>query len=206
MSEYAPTYREASKASHKVFTYSSGYCCQMREENPLVHVPGCLGTLYCAAWGLFAISLSLTKGGSWVAENITPMAATPAWLLLPVAIVIGIPCVFFPKARFVSGVLFTALSYAILAPLWILSFGVVIDAWGWIAVIIGSLFLGIGVIVLAIIALLFGGGAGAGVLVGLGLASLALRLLGKVLVTVPVIKKIDEAEDDDHEAFLGDRH
>ncbi len=73
------------------------------------------------------------------------------YVMLLVVFIFG-PLTIWRRTRQVGALLLFASSYVIGATLWFLSTALTLSLWGWVALIIGLLFMGVGVLPMAIVA------------------------------------------------------
>ncbi len=104
---------------------------------------------------LITIPVVLLFGAAWVSQKIFPWLM-PAflWTFAVCVFVLG-PTPLFRSTRGFSAVSLMLASYAFGFVLWVWSFLLVLDLWGMIAVVIGLLLAGIGIVPVAILAALF---------------------------------------------------
>lgn len=103
------------------------------------------------------ITSLLLKGGAWLGEVIYPWLSLIFGIAFWVSMLILLPLAFFRKTRLFSGTSLYVISFIFGAHLWITSFLITYNTWGIIAVIIGILIMGIGVVPIAMLATLFHG-------------------------------------------------
>jgi hypothetical protein len=75
-----------------------------------------------------------------------------AWIALIFVIIVLVPLSFLNKTRAFAGMSIHAASYLFGATTWLLSCAITFSTWGWLALIIGIMFFGAGVIPIAILA------------------------------------------------------
>ena len=94
---------------------------------------------------------------NFIFGKIYPLISDLALLTFIVDVIIVIPISFFRKAKNLSGNMMTYSSYIFGLQLWLSGLMLTLQIWGFWAVIIGLLLLGIGVVPIAMIATLFDG-------------------------------------------------
>lgn len=96
-------------------------------------------------------------GGVWVAENILPWLSPVMWFMLVFDVVVFLPLLIFKKTRGYAGVGIYISSYVFGITLWLLGLLVAYFLWGFLAVFIGLILAGVGVVPVAMLAALFNG-------------------------------------------------
>jgi hypothetical protein len=128
---------------------------------------------------LWMLGLLLIKGGVWLSERITPWLFSISWGVLAFAFLGFLPLCASKETRGVGGLGLHISSYAFGATLWFWSLLLTYTTWGWIAVIIGLLIAGVGVLPIALLATAFKGEwAIFGQLLLLTVATFGARFLG----------------------------
>jgi hypothetical protein len=119
------------------------------------------------------------RGGAWLAGVTYPWLRGVSELTLAVSIVIFLPMSLFARARVIAGNGIIIASYIFGLTLWVWGFLLTYTLWGTIALIIGLIFLGIGVVPIAMLATLFNGmWATLGELIGLTILTFGARAYG----------------------------
>jgi len=107
--------------------------------------------------GLVFLGVVLLRGGLSLAEKILPyLISISNWVLL-VLIFVLIPMAYFKKTKVYAGVGLFSISYFFGFTLWLYSALATYIFWGFLALIIGLFFLGLGVLPIAIVASIFKG-------------------------------------------------
>lgn len=96
----------------------------------------------------------LLKGDLWFSKKIFPWATIIFYTTIIVDIIILLPLSFFRKTREVGMVGLLISSYLFGLVLWVYSFLTVYSVWGWEAIIIGTILAGVGVIPIAVVAVI----------------------------------------------------
>ena len=115
------------------------------------------------ALGLGILCLLLFIGGllfwgtAWVSVKIFPWLTVAFWIALLVSLVVLLPLSAFRKTRLMAsyGLYFGSYIFGTMA--WVWGFLLALMLWGWMAVIIGIILGGIGVVPIALLACLFNG-------------------------------------------------
>lgn len=109
-----------------------------------------LGIIIFVGFGLLVAFI--LKGSLWFSVKVFPLMGIVFWIVLIFSIVILVPLSIIKKTREIGliGILITSYIYGLL--LWVWSFLITFSTWGWIAVIIGLVIAGIGVVPIALLA------------------------------------------------------
>lgn len=111
-----------------------------------------LGIIIFIAIGL--LIAFIIKGSLWFSVRIFPWMATIFWIVIALTIIILVPLSIIKKTRDIGlgGIFITSYIYGLL--LWVWSFLITYSTWGWIAIIIGLVVMGVGVVPIAFLAAL----------------------------------------------------
>lgn len=152
-----------------------------------------LAGLVCLGIGVLAVIKVFTRGGEWVQENIyTPVITVAGVALFTIVPVVALLCLF-RKTRQAGGMGLYLLSYLYGFSLWVFALVVLSLVGGRLAVIIGLLCAGIGIIPFAAIAAAIRGGwSTAGEIVLATAIIIGVRMLGGFIVG-----KAEEADEED---------
>lgn len=107
--------------------------------------------------GVALFFVLMFHGSLWVGEKMVPWLVRASSVALGVVIFVLIPLAFFRKTRGVSGNGMMIVSNLFGVTLLVLSVLLTYDSWGILGVLVGSLFLGVGVVAIAILTTLFKG-------------------------------------------------
>ncbi|MGI8437322.1 MAG: hypothetical protein ACR2NX_10525 [Chthoniobacterales bacterium] len=97
------------------------------------------------------------RGGAWLSDKLYPWLVGLSALALAFSVLALLPLAAFRETRGYSGVGFYIVSYVFGVTLWVWSFLTTYVLWGGIAVIIGLLMVGVGVLPIALLATAFKG-------------------------------------------------
>jgi len=103
---------------------------------------------------LLLLGAFFIKGSLWFSETLFPWGFLIFSTTVIADIVLFLPLSFFRKTREIGLIGLFISSYLFGLLLWTWSFLIVYVIWGWLAIIIGLIILGVGVVPIAIIALL----------------------------------------------------
>lgn len=133
--------------------------------------------------GIIVATVLLFTLGAKVAFTIQPFVNWLAGILLVINIV-ALLIAMIPKARAASGLVIFVSSYVFGLGTWIFGLAVTLALWGWIAVIIGVLMGGVGVVPIGMLAAIFHGEWGIfwTLLINLML-TYGARIIGRALVS-----------------------
>lgn len=148
--------------------------------------------------GIIITSILLLTLGAKIAFIIEPFINWLAGILLIINI-IALVISAIPNARGASGILIYISSYIYGLGTWIFGLAVTLTLWGWVAVLIGVLMGGIGVVPIGMLAAIFHGQWGIfwTLLINLALTYSA-RIIGAVLISsYEKWSRVDEAEAND---------
>lgn len=135
---------------------------------------------------LLAIPILFIMGGVWVGEKILPWLMLLSIFLLAFNILILVPLALIPLTRQWAGIGFFISSYIFGLTGWFMGLLLTWILWGGIAVVIGLLIMGIGVVPIAMIATLFNGmWPDLGLLLLAVILTFGLRILGLTLSEKP---------------------
>ena len=127
---------------------------------------------------LMAVPVVFIYGMTWVSMKVFPWLTPAFFLTLTVCVFLLGPMSFIAKTRWLAAVGFLWCSYVFGTILWIWALLLTFELWGMIAVVIGLLIVGIGIVPVALLASLFRGEwAGLGNLVIMILATFGFRIL-----------------------------
>jgi len=111
----------------------------------------------CAFIVFWLMASLLLKGAAWLGDVVYPWLSLIFGIAFWIFILILLPLAFFRKTRPFSGISIYVVSFVFGAYLWITSFLITYNTWGLVVVIIGILIMGIGVVPIAMLAMLFHG-------------------------------------------------
>jgi hypothetical protein len=135
------------------------------------------------------------KGAVWASMHILPPLISIGWIVLAIVLLILLPLSVFRRLRSLTGAGIYLASYLFGLICWLVGLVVAYMLWGLWAVIIGVLFLGIGVVPLGMLAALFKGEwYMLIVLVVLAALTFGARFLGLVFLSGPA--SLSEADAD----------
>ena len=103
------------------------------------------------------VAVFLIRGGANIADKIYPFVHYIGSIVLIIDIVILLPLSFIKKTREVAAIGFLISSYIFGLGMWLYSFIITYSLWGGLAVFIGVIMMGVGVMPIALIASLFNG-------------------------------------------------
>jgi len=106
---------------------------------------------------IFAIPTALLFGTAWVSAKVSPWLAPICLLALALCVVILLPAALFRATRGIAATGFFFASYIFGGVLFFAAFITTLELWGMIAVIIGFLFMGMGIVPVAMLAAAFNG-------------------------------------------------
>lgn len=106
---------------------------------------------------LMLIAVLFIRGGVWASEKILPIAYIVAQTSFWVCLLILMPLAVIDATKGFAGVALVWASYTFGALLFMVSLIFVYNAWGIVAIILGFMMMGIGVVFLAFLAALFKG-------------------------------------------------
>jgi len=135
---------------------------------------------------LLAIPILFIMGGVWIGEKILPWLMLLSFFLLAFNIIILVPLALIPLTRQWAGIGFFISSYIFGLTGWFMGLLLTWILWGGIAVVIGLLIMGIGVVPIAMLATLFNGmWPDLGLLLLAVILTFGLRTLGLTLSENP---------------------
>jgi hypothetical protein len=109
-----------------------------------------LGFLLISA--LTAIPLLFLMASLWAAERLLYVLFAGSWLVLAVVVFVLLPLSLVRRTRVVGLIGIHIASYVFGLSLWLWGLAVTFLAWGWLGIIIGFLFMGVGVVPLGMLA------------------------------------------------------
>jgi len=120
---------------------------------------GALGIIIFLSMMLLPVIFAIIfiTGTAWIGSIIMPYFVTATTILTFVSLLIFIPLLLFRVTRIWGGSALFFVSWIFGATLWLFSFFVTYELWGFLGLFIGLFLLGIGVIPVAFIASLFSG-------------------------------------------------
>jgi len=128
---------------------------------------------------IFLIPVAFIMGSVWIGEYVLPWLFTIAWIVLAINILILLPLGLFRKTGAIGGIGMYVSSYAFGLTLWFLGLLLTYFVWGFLGVFIGLALLGIGVVPVAMLAMLLNGEWGTLlVLIILTVLTFGSRMLG----------------------------
>ena len=128
---------------------------------------------------LLAIPFIFIKGAMWASENVLPPLINVGWLALAIVLFVLLPLSIFKRLRVFTGGAILISSYLFGLICWLMAFVVAYMLWGLWAIVVGLLFLGGGVVPIAMLASLFKGEwSSIAVLFALVVLTFGTRLLG----------------------------
>ncbi len=132
---------------------------------------------------VFAGIILFVKGSFWVLLNLFDLfAAINTWVFGLILLLVFISVV--PKMRIYTGLGIHYLTYIWGALFWLLCLGITYQYWGIIGILVGIIFLGLGVFFTAFLVALFNGGIMAALMIVLNLAMIyGVRALGYWITT-----------------------
>lgn len=133
--------------------------------------------------GIIIVTVLLFTVGAKVAFTIQPFINWLAGILLIINL-LALLVAIVPKARAVSGLVIYISSYVYGLGTWIFGLAVTLALWGWVAVIIGLLLGGVGVVPIGMLAAIFNGHWGIFWTLFISLAlTYGARVIGTLLVS-----------------------
>jgi|ERR1700733_5818470 len=104
-----------------------------------------------------SIPLVFIKGAMWASDNLLPPLITVGWYALAVNLLLLLPLSLFRRLRGFtgSGMFLSSFLFGLIA--WLSGFVITYMLWGKWAVIVGVVFIGVGVVPMALLATLFKG-------------------------------------------------
>jgi len=104
--------------------------------------------------GVILLGIFMLKGSLWFSEKIFPWGTIIFLITIAADTIILLPLSIARKTREIGLLGLFASSYLFGLLLWAWSFLIVYSVWGWIAIIIGFLIAGVGIVPIAVIALI----------------------------------------------------
>jgi len=102
--------------------------------------------------GFALLPVLFIKGGIWFSQTILPFMKRLSELTTVVVVLVLLPCAIFKRLRGFASIGLLVGSFVYGATLWLLAFLVTFQLWGWVALLIGMCFLGVGVVPIAMLA------------------------------------------------------
>ena len=128
---------------------------------------------------MLAMPFIFIKGAMWASENVLPPLINIGWFALALVLFVLLPLSIFKHLRAYTGGTILISSYLFGLICWLMGFVVTYMLWGLWAIVVGLLFLGGGVVPIAMLASLFKGEWSAiAVLLALVVLTFGTRLLG----------------------------
>ena len=128
---------------------------------------------------MLAMPFIFIKGAMWASENVLPPLINIGWFALALVLFVLLPLSIFKRLRAYTGGTILISSYLFGLICWLMGFVVTYMLWGLWAIVVGLLFLGGGVVPIAMLASLFKGEWSAiAVLLALVVLTFGTRLLG----------------------------
>lgn len=127
----------------------------------------------------------------WLSASVMPLLQILFYIALDISVFILLPLAIFRKTRGVSATGLYMVSYVFGINLWLWSFLLVYQIWGTVALVIGLLFFGVGVVPIAFFAILFGHMQYITQMIGLLICTFGARYLGMYW-----INKSEEKQDE----------
>ncbi|OHA58820.1 MAG: hypothetical protein A2571_00335 [Candidatus Vogelbacteria bacterium RIFOXYD1_FULL_44_32] len=116
---------------------------------------------YIVGLGVLILSISMLvafiSGGVWLADKVLAWLGPIMWILLGIDILIFLPLTLFKKTKPYAGIAIFSSSYVFGLGLWMFGLLLTFFHWGYWGVIIGLIFLGVGVVPTAMLATLLNG-------------------------------------------------
>ena len=106
----------------------------------------------CLLCGALLLAILLIKGGVWLSERVLPWLSTAMAIVFWLDVIIALPLALIRKTRPVGAVALVLSSYVYGLTLWMWSLLLVATLWGIIAVVIGLILAGVGVVPIAMLA------------------------------------------------------
>ena len=97
------------------------------------------------------------RGAAWLSENVLPVINLVSAVTFLVLLLVFLPLSIFRKCRGWCAVAFIYWSYLCGLSLWMTSLLVTLNLWGFVAAIIGLIFMGVGILPVALLACIFKG-------------------------------------------------
>lgn len=125
------------------------------------------------------VAIVFLSGARWAADRLLGLLTAAGMILLAIDIVILLPLSVVRGLRSLTGGGIFFSSYLFGIATWLLGFAITYNAWGWFGVLLGVMFLGVGVVPLAILAcVLHGAWETAAVVVLFAVITFGARLVG----------------------------
>lgn len=132
---------------------------------------------------MILIPILFILGSVWVANNVLPWLAPIMWFVLLLDVIIALPLAIPKKTRGYAGLALYISSYVFGLTLWFFGLLVTYFMWGFLAVFIGLVIAGVGVVPIAMLATLISGEWGLlGLLIFFTVITFGVRMLGLFMV------------------------
>lgn len=128
----------------------------MNVKETLGAIGGLALMLAIAAVGI-AIVIAFILGGVWVSKHLLPWLTVISFVVFAIVIFVLLPLAIPRATRGFSSISMLIASYVFGATLWMFGLLLTYFTWGVVAVIIGLVFFGVGVVPIALLATLFKG-------------------------------------------------
>jgi|HigsolmetaAR206D_1030411.scaffolds.fasta_scaffold08920_3 hypothetical protein len=128
----------------------------MNVKETLGAIGGLALMLAIAAVGI-AIVIAFILGGVWVSKHLLPWLTVTSFVVFAIVIFVLLPLAIPRATRGFSSISMLIASYVFGATLWMFGLLLTYFTWGVVAVIIGLVFFGVGVVPIALLATLFKG-------------------------------------------------
>lgn len=128
----------------------------MNVKETLGAIGGLALMLAIAAVGI-AIVIAFILGGVWVSKHLLPWLTVISFVVFAIVIFVLLPLAIPRATRGFSSISMLIASYVFGATLWMFGLLLTYFTWGIVAVIIGLVFFGVGVVPIALLATLFKG-------------------------------------------------
>jgi hypothetical protein len=132
---------------------------------------------------LLLISIAMINGAVWVGEHVLQWLMNFSWIVLFINLFILLPLGLFKKTRIVGGIGMYVSSYVFGLTLWFLGLLLTYFKWGFFGILVGLILGGVGVVPVAMLAMLFGGDFFTfTTLIVLAILALGTQILGLYLI------------------------
>lgn len=134
--------------------------------------------------GVLFVPFVFIKGSLWASEHLLEPLIAAGSIALAIDVVVLLPLSLIKPCRGFTGFCLFISSYVFGAVTWLISFVTVYSLWGIFGVLLGLLFLGVGVVPLALLASLFHGDwSWLVTIIGLSVITMGTRVLSFVLLS-----------------------
>jgi hypothetical protein len=106
---------------------------------------------------LAALAMLLLTGAAWFSEKVLPTLYDACWIALAICVVVLLPLTLFRVGRIISAFGFMISSFVFGATVWLLGLDVTYTLWGVLALFVGLVFAGVGVVPIGMLAAAFRG-------------------------------------------------